>query len=100
MKAKTIVPLALLAAVVVVAAAAFSQAGSTAADGLFAELRKGQSVRLIDAGGSYEIQTYSGSLSGTRTIVEVGSDYLAVEDTKNNVIRIPVYSVKSVTIRR
>lgn len=100
MKARTVVPLALVALVAGVAtAAALSQAGPTADGGLFADLRKGQSVRVIDAGEALEIQTYPGSLSGPRTIAEIGPDYLAVEDTRGNVIRIPVYAIKSVTIR-
>ena len=97
---KTLLLLAAAVGLVLGAATLSTRAGpAVRGGGLFAGLRPGQSVRLIDAAGAYEIHTYPGSLSGTRNIAEIGPDYIAIEDTKNNVTRIPVTAIKNVTIR-
>jgi hypothetical protein len=96
---KTLLLLAAAAGLVVAAVTLTTQAGPAAGGGVFAGLRKGQPVRLIDAGDVFAIETYGGSRSGNQTVAEVGPDYLAVSDSHNNVTRIPVTSIKSVTIR-
>jgi hypothetical protein len=96
---KTFLILAAAGGLVVAAATLTTQAGHAAGGGLFAGLRKGQPVRITETGDAFEIETYGGSRSGSQTIAEVGPDYLAVADTSNNVTRIPVTSIKSVTIR-
>lgn len=96
---KTLLLLSAAIGLVVGAATLSTRAGPAVGGGLFAGLRPGQSVRLIDAAGAYEIHTYPGSLSGTRSITEIGTDYIAIEDTKHNVTRIPVSAIKNVTIR-
>ncbi|MFO8015410.1 MAG: hypothetical protein R6X20_19170 [Phycisphaerae bacterium] len=97
---KTLLPLAAAAGLIVAAATLTSQAGHAGGGtGLFAGLRKGQSVRLTETGDAFEIETYGGSRSGHQTIAEIGGDYLAITDTRGNVVRIPVTSIKSVTVR-
>lgn len=97
---KTLLPLAAAVGLIVGAVTLTSHARPAAGgSGLFAGLRKGQPVRVTDTGGAFEVETYGGSRSGHQTIAEVGADYLGVADTRNNVTRIPVTSIKSVTIR-
>jgi hypothetical protein len=96
---KTFLILAAAVGLVVAAATLTSQAGHAAGGGLFAGLRKGQPLRVAETGDAFEIETYGGSRSGSQTIAEIGADYLAVADTRGNVVRIPVTSIKSVTIR-
>jgi hypothetical protein len=84
----------------VVGAAAMTLAGSGAAGHpLFAGLRQGQYIRVTGLGDTFEIETYPRGISGNLTIADITRDYLAIEDTKENVTRIPVHAVKSVTIR-
>ncbi len=97
---KTLLPLAAAVGLFVGAVTLTTHAGPAAGgSGLFAGLRRGQSVRVTETGDAFEIETYGGSRSGHQTIADIGADYLAVADTRNNVTRIPVTSIKSVRIR-
>jgi len=88
-----------LAAAVIVGSTTLSRAGSGAAGGLFDGLRKGQAIRLNDLGDRFEIEKPHQRVSTTIEIVEITGDYIAVQDSKRDVTRIPVHAVKSVTIR-
>jgi len=60
-------------------------------------LKEGQSVVLKENGGRYEITVMKDVRLG-HTIIEVGPDYIVVEDAaKVSEIRIPVYSIKAIT---
>lgn len=68
------------------------------ARGFFSVLHVGQSVTLKDTNGRYEIGVFDNGpdLLGYK-VVEVGSDYLVVQDVSGvNELRIPVYAVKTV----
>lgn len=68
--------------------------------GALAPLRKGQFVTLKEDAGGYKIGHMSGVESGYK-VVEVGADFVVVEDVAQVAeTRIPVYSIKSVTITR
>lgn len=61
-----------------------------------AVLKEGQSVSVKEVGGRYEITLMKDVKLGHK-VVEVGGDYLVVEDAAGvSEIRIPVYSIKSI----
>jgi hypothetical protein len=66
--------------------------------GVFSGLEIGQEVAVKDLGQRYEISVFGRSVTPLGyKIVEIGPDYLAVKDiTGINMIRIPIYSIKSV----
>jgi hypothetical protein len=68
--------------------------------GIFAPLEEGQKVVLKEVGDRYQISVVPGLGTGHK-IVEVGSDYIVLLDPAGvNEVRIPIYSVKSVTVTR
>lgn len=68
--------------------------------GVFAPLEEGQQVVLKEVGDRYQITVVPGVEAGHK-VVEVGTDYVVLLDPAGvNEIRIPIYSVKSVTIMR
>jgi hypothetical protein len=59
-------------------------------------LKEGQSIVLKENAGRYEITVMKDMRLG-HTVIEVGSDYVVVEDVaKVTETRIPVYSIKAI----
>ena len=59
-------------------------------------LKEGQSVSVKEVGGRFEITLMKDVKLGQK-VIEVGSDYLVVEDAAGvTETRIPVYSIKSI----
>ena len=59
-------------------------------------LKEGQSVSVKEVAGRYEITVMKDVKLGQK-VIEVGSDYLVVEDVAGiTETRIPVYSIKSI----
>ena len=59
-------------------------------------LKEGQSVVVKEVAGRYEITLLKDVKLGRR-VIEVGSDYVVVEDVAGVIeTRIPVYSIKSI----
>ncbi len=68
--------------------------------GVFAPLEEGQKVVLKEAGDHYQITVVPGLETGHK-VLEVGADYIVLLDPAGvNEVRIPIYSVKSVTVTR
>jgi hypothetical protein len=56
-------------------------------------LKEGQSVIVKEVAGRYEIST----IDGTHKVIEVGPDYLVVQDIAGiTEIHIPVFSIKAI----
>ena len=63
----------------------------------FSELQVGRPVGLKDRGTTYEITVFDDNIPQSHKIVEVGEDFIVVEDVaKVRKTTIPVYSVKSI----
>lgn len=61
--------------------------------GFLTVLREGQGVVLRESAGRYEISL----MEGGHKVIEVGSDYVLVEDIAGvSETRIPVYSIKNI----
>ena len=72
------------------------------APGVFAPLEKGSKVALKEVGGRYEISVVPGLAEG-HTVAEVGGggDFVVLVDPSGvTETRIPIYSVKAVTVTR
>jgi hypothetical protein len=67
--------------------------------GFLGYLQKGQAVGLKDLGSAFEITVFpNGPAPLGYEVVEVGRDFVVLQDiTKIQEVRIPVYSVKSIT---
>ncbi len=64
--------------------------------GVLAVLKEGQTVTLKESGGRYEITVLKNVPLGHK-VVEVGPDYVVVEDAAGvTETRIPVYSIKAI----
>lgn len=64
--------------------------------GFLAVLKEGQSVSVKEVAGRFEITVFKGVQAGHK-VIEVGADYLVVEDAAGVVeTRIPIYSIKSI----
>jgi len=64
--------------------------------GLLSVLKEGQSVSVKDVAGRYEITLIKDVKLGHK-VIEVGSDYVVVEDAAGvTETRIPVYSIKAI----
>lgn len=62
--------------------------------GFLSALREGQGIVLRETAGRYEISL----MEGGHKVVEVGSDYVLVEDISGvTETRIPVYSIKNIS---
>jgi hypothetical protein len=68
--------------------------------GFLSSLHNGQAIALKDLGTSFEITVFpNGPDPLGFEVMEVGRDFVAVWDvTGIRVIRIPVYSIKSITV--
>jgi hypothetical protein len=67
-------------------------------EGIFSVLKPGMPVSLTDSGNSYEISIFTKGpdMLGYK-VVEVGTDYLVLEDVSGiKELRIPIYAIKSV----
>jgi hypothetical protein len=97
-------PLFAIGTIIVAAAVVACTAGLAPAErqGVLAALRLGQAVQVKDSGGSYEIgvlEKFDGTLG--YKVMEIGADYVVCRDIADvTELRIPVYSVKSVTVTR
>ena len=82
---------------------AWGQAPTQPRRGMLAVLKEGQSVTIKEADGRFALTLIEDvpELAGHK-VVEVGADYLAVEDVAGAIqTRIPIYSLKSIaTIKR
>ena len=91
----------LLGTVVLGASLAFSQrGGDERGRGVLGVLSKGQAVTVKDVSGRYEINIFANGpdMLGYK-VVDVGNDYVVVEDIAGvTELRIPVYSIKAVSI--
>ena len=93
--------LAIVGVIVLGTSIAFSQRGPVqGGDGVLSVLTKGQAVNVNEAAGRYEIGIFTnGPEMLGYTVVEVGRDYVIVEDVAHvRELRIPIYSVKVVTV--
>lgn len=64
--------------------------------GFLSVLKEGQSVSVKEVGGRFEITLIKDVKLGQK-VVEVGTDYVVVEDVAGvTETRIPVYSIKSI----
>jgi hypothetical protein len=89
-----------VACVILLALATAAAEGRDDKGGIFAPLEEGQRVVLKEAGDRYQITVVPGLEAGHK-VVEVGPDYIVLVDAAGvNEIRIPIYSVKSVTVTR
>lgn len=73
------------------------------ADNFLSVLKKDQKITLRDVPHGYQIVIYKnfGVEPALFKIIEVGADYIVVEDSIGvNEIRIPIYSIKSITITK
>ncbi len=85
-------------AVVLLVAGAEPKQEKTA--GVFAPLVKGKTVALKEVAGRYEISVIPKVELGHK-VVEVGPEFLVLEDIAGTTeTRIPVYSVRAVTVLR
>jgi len=92
-----ILSLALLGAVLVTIAAAPKDEKHT---GIFTPLEKGQTVSVKDVAGRYQIGVVPG-LELAQKVIEVGPDFVVLEDASGLVqTRIPVYSIRAVTVTK
>lgn len=73
------------------------------ADNFLSVLKKDQKIVLREGAQGYQIVIYKnfGVEPASFKVVEVGTDYIVVEDAVGlNEIRIPIYSIKSITITK
>lgn len=89
-----------LGVIVLGASLAFSQRGGEQGQGVLSVLSKGQAVSLKDIGGRYEIGVFAeGPQILGYTVMQVGNDYVVLQDIVKVIeLRIPIYSVKAVSI--
>lgn len=83
-------------AVMLVVIPATSNAQDKPRKGFLSALKQGQTIVLKENAGRYEITVMKDVRLG-HTIIEVGPDYVVVEDVaKMTETRIPVYSIKAI----
>lgn len=64
---------------------------------VFADMEVGQPVGLKDHGATYEISVLDGNVPQSHKVVEIGNDFIVLEDiTEVTQTTIPVYSVRSI----
>lgn len=98
---RAIIGIVLLGMVVLASSLAFSQRGGEdhRSQGVLSVLSKGQAVSVKDVGGRYEIGIISNVETLGYKVVEVGSDFLVVQDISQvTELHIPIYSIKAVSI--
>ena len=89
-----------LSLMVVALVAAAAPKADNKPTGIFAPLEIGTKVSLKEAAGNYEIGVMPGIGLGYK-VIEVGPDFVVLEDaTGVTEKRIPIYSIRSVTITR
>jgi len=65
--------------------------------GVFHGLKVGQFVMVEDLGTVFEIRTLDAKLPTGMTLIEIGEDYLTVQDVSAvKEMRIPIYAIKAV----
>jgi hypothetical protein len=100
---RIIIGIVLLGMVAFVASLAVSQrGGEERGRGVLGELSKGQAVTVKDVSGRYEIHIFTNGpdMLGYK-VLDVGPDYVVVEDIAQvTELRIPIYSIKAVSILR
>jgi hypothetical protein len=83
--------------VTVLLSTATSQPTPAARRTIFSTLKVGQAVTLKDKGGLYEIGTVDDAERLTHKVVEIGDDYIAVQDEVGVTdTRIPLTAVRAV----
>jgi hypothetical protein len=83
--------------VTVLLSTATSQPTPAARRTIFSTLKVGQAVTLKDKGGLYEIGTVDDAERLTHKVVEIGDDYIAVQDEVGLTdTRIPTTAVRAV----
>ena len=93
---RQLIALLLSAFLIAVSFTATGNGQEKARKGFLAVLKEGQSVSVKEVGGRYEITVIKG-VQAAHKIIEVGSDYLVVEDIAGvTETRIPIYSIKSI----
>lgn len=86
----------LIALWIAFACAAAGNGQEKARKGFLSILKEGRFVSLKEVGGKFEI-TLMEDLKGGPKVVEVGGDYISIEDAAGfTEVRIPIYSIKSV----
>ena len=96
---RTVIGIVLLGVIVFGTPFAFSQRGEEHRRGVLAVLSKGEAVTVKEVGGRYEIGVMPNMEMLGYKVVEVGQDYLVVEDISQiTETRIPIYSIKAVSI--
>ena len=98
---RTIIGIVLLGMVAFASSLAFSQRGGEehGRKGVLGVLSKGQAVSLKDVSGRYEIGIIPNVEMLGYKVLEVGSDFLVVQDISQvTELRIPIYSIKVVSI--
>ena len=78
----------------------FSQRGEDhRGHGVLSVLSKGQAVSVKDAGGRYEIGVIPNVETLGYKVIEVGSDYVVVQDISQvTELHIPIYAIKVVSV--
>jgi len=78
----------------------FAQAPARHPDGLLTVLKAGQAIALKEVGDKYEISFFQkGDLPLGHKIIEVGGDFVVVEDMAGTrEMRIPVFSIKAIIL--
>lgn len=97
---RTFIAIVLLGMAVFGSSLAFSQrGGERTGQGVLGVLSKGQPVTVKEVGGRYEIGVMPNVDMLGYKMVEVGQDYVVVEDIAGvTELRIPIYSIKAVSI--
>lgn len=97
---RTVIAVVLLGIIVFGSSLAFSQRGGEEhGRGVLGVLSKGQAVSVKEVNGRYEIGVIPNMGMLGYKVVEVGSDYLIVEDiVQVTELRIPIYSIKAVSV--
>jgi hypothetical protein len=92
--------LAVIAVLLVALAPAAAPKAEDKAPGVFAPLEKGSKVALKEVAGRYEINMIPGG-AGSHTVAEIAGDLVVLVDPSGvTETRIPVYSIKAVTVTR
>lgn len=95
---RPVISLLLTALVVLGTVSVFGQSPDKSHQGFLAGLKEGQSIILKEVAGRFEISSFDdGPAILSHKVVEVGTDYLTIEDIGSLIeTRIPAYSIKAV----
>lgn len=64
--------------------------------GVFSSLEVGQKVNLKEEGQGYTITFFEKEISQTHTVLEIGNDFVVLENVAGIETTIPVYSIKAI----